>query len=164
MGAVLAAAVLPTVDCGSSNGAATNDCVPAPGSCDAPAPKMSPVDPTLGCLAAPVVVGDICDTSVNRCAPSGGIGPVCAFAPDGGVFVAIMSDNDILTAQGWRFSEPLLSFPNPAAVPPDEIETAADGDECARAQCAAPCAGVAPLSYRFFCSADGGDASDGAGD
>jgi hypothetical protein len=102
LGALAAAASFIT-SCHPASATGENDCVPAPRSCDAPPPKMSPLDLAQGCLATPVVVRDICDTSVSRCTPSAGIGPVCAFAPDGGVFVAIMSDNDMLTAQGWRF-------------------------------------------------------------
>ncbi|HLK39023.1 MAG TPA: hypothetical protein VKU41_19815 [Polyangiaceae bacterium] len=64
------------------------------------------------------------------------------------------------TARGWRFSQPLESFPNPAAIPADEIETAADGDERGRAQCASPCPGVAPLFLGPFCRVDGGEANN----
>jgi hypothetical protein len=92
LGALAAAASFIT-SCHPASATGENDC----------APKMRPLDLAQGCLATPVVVRDICDTSVSRCTPSAGIGPVCAFAPDGGVFVAIMSDNDMLTAQGWRF-------------------------------------------------------------
>jgi hypothetical protein len=158
LGALAAAATFIT-SCHPASATGESDCVPAPGSCDAPPPEMSPLDFAQGCLTAPVVMRDVCDTSVSRCTPSAGIGPVCAFAPDGGVFVAILSDNDMLTAEGWRFSQPLQSFPNPAAIPLDQIETPAEDDECVRAQCARPCPGIEPLSYPFICSGDGGDAA-----
>jgi hypothetical protein len=118
---------------------------------------MNLLDSARGCLAAPVVLHDVCDTSVDRCAPSAGIGPVCALAPDGGVFVAIMSDNDMLTAKGWRFAQPLESFPDPNAIPIDQVATGADEERCAMAQCALPCPGVEQLAFpRSGCSGDGG--------
>jgi hypothetical protein len=144
----------------SSSGPGGGNCSPALGSCDAPSPQMNPLDQQRGCLAARVVLAAVCDTSVNRCAPSGGLGPVCAFAPDGGVFIAILSDNDMLTAKGWRFSQPVMSFPNPAAIPLDQLATGTEEDECARALCAPSCSGVEPLAYGF-CSPDGGDAGGG---
>jgi hypothetical protein len=158
----LLAAVGLASSCILSSSAPGEGCVPAPGSCDAPSPKMSPMDFIRRCLAAPIALRDVCDTSVNRCGASAGIGPVCAFGPDGGVFVAVMSDNDMLRARGWRFSQPLQSFPNPAAIPLDQNATAAQEEACAQAQCAAPCPGVEPLSYRFFCGEDGGDADGNA--
>jgi hypothetical protein len=100
---------------------------------------------SAGCLGAPISVIGICQTSVNRCAPSEGIGIVCAFGPDGGVFVTVGSDNNILTGAGWRFEEPLTSFPDPSVVPSDEIATMADGQECSRAACASLCPAVHAL-------------------
>jgi hypothetical protein len=82
----------------------------------------------------------------NRCSPSAGLGLDCAIAPDGEVFVDILSDNDILTAAGWRFDEPITAFPDPGAVPPEELATLGDVI-CATAACAAPCPGTEPLEY-----------------
>jgi len=112
---------------------------------------MNSLDVTRGCLGAPVELSAVCDTSVNRCAPSAGLGPVCAIAPDGGVFVAVMTDNNMLTATGWRFDQPVYSFPNPTAIPADQFATRGDVDACNRAKCALPCPGVQPLAYFFFC-------------
>ncbi len=138
------------VSCDSTN------CTPAPMSCDNPPPVMHPVDSVRGCLEAPAPVTGVCDTSVNRCAPSAGLGPACAFAPAGGVFFAVLSDNDVLTAEGWQFQK----YPSPAA--PSEVASSAQADECARAACLPACPG-APIPGFTFCAIDAGlDASDAA--
>jgi hypothetical protein len=125
-------------------------CIPAPGSCDAPPPQMNAFDATHGCLGARVPLTKVCNTSVNRCFPSAGLGLVCAIAPDGSVFVSVMSDNNMLTGSGWHFSQPLSSFPYPAAVPADEQATAEQLDRCRQAECASPCPGVEPLNYQPY--------------
>jgi hypothetical protein len=145
--------------CSSSDNGAS-DCIPAPGSCDAPPPQMSLLNQQSGCLAAPTALTAVCDTSVSRCNASAGLGPVCAFAPDAGIFVAIMSDNDMLTAVGWHFSQPVMSFPNPEAIPPAQWATAAEADDCARAVCAPSCPG-AETRPSEFCALDGGHAGGG---
>jgi hypothetical protein len=114
---------------------------------------MSPLDPQRDCLAAPVPLTGVCDTSVNRCTPSAGLGPLCAFAPDGGIFVTIISDNETLTAVGWQFTETGIPIP----IPPDQMATAAEKDECMKALCTPPCSGVHPLDSDFVCPPDGED-------
>jgi hypothetical protein len=143
----------------STSGSGSGSCVPAPGSCDAPAPQMDPMDLAQGCLGAPIALTPVCSTSVNRCAGSAGIGPVCAFSPDGGIYVAIMSDNYMLTAKGWRFSQPLNSFPDPAAIPPEENATTEQEGECTQALCAPPCPGAPRLAYGSWpgCTLDAGE-------
>jgi hypothetical protein len=98
----------------------------------------------------------VCDTSVNRCGASGGLGPLCAFAPDGGIFVTIISDNDILTAVGWQLTQSPSEFPDP--IPSDQLATPAEEGECKKALCTPPCSGVHPLALDFVCSPDGEDA------
>jgi hypothetical protein len=116
---------------------------------------------TRDCFGDPVELSAVCNTSVNRCGPSAGIGPVCAIAPDGGVFVAVMGDNNMLTATGWRFDQG-HSFPNPAAIPAEQFATPDDTAACNRAWCALPCPGVQPEAYSFFCRDAGkGDAESG---
>ena len=100
---------------------------------------MRPIDSARACLEAPVALTEVCSTSVNRCAGNLGLGPVCAFAPDGGAFFAVMSDNDILTANGWQFDE----------YPPG-VST-----ECLRAACLPACPGAAS-PVPTFCILDGG--------
>jgi hypothetical protein len=129
-------------------------CIPPPSSCDAPPPQVSPLDPQRGCLAAPVPLTGVCDTSVNRCTPSAGLGPLCAFAPDGGIFVTIISDNETLTAAGWQFTETGIPIPIPAG----QRATAAEEDECKKALCTPPCSGAHPLALDFVCPPDGEDA------
>jgi hypothetical protein len=148
--------------CSTPTGEAGGSCSPAPRSCDAPSPRMNSFDLTRGCLGDPIELSAVCNTSVNRCAPSAGLGPVCAVAPDGGVFVAVMSDNNMLTATGWRFDQG-YSFPNPAAIPADQFATPDDTAACNRAWCAHPCPGVQPLAPSFlFCRDAGkGDAASG---
>jgi hypothetical protein len=145
--------------CSTSEGISPDTCVPPPGSCDAPAPQMRPLDAIHACLGQAVSLPAVCDTSVNRCNASTGLGPVCAFAPDGAVFVAIMSDNDMLTAAGWRFSEPWQSFPNPTAIPNDQYATVAQEDMCLFAQCSRPCPGLEPLWLSLFCDSGTGETS-----
>jgi hypothetical protein len=158
LAASICSAFLIACDNSLSDGDGGN-CAPAPGSCDAPAPQMDPMDVGHGCLGAPIALTGVCSTSVNRCAASAGIGPVCAFSPDGGVYVAIMSDNYMLTAKGWRFSQPLNSFPDPAAIPPEENATTEQEGECTQALCAPPCPGVRGLTVASWpgCALDAGD-------
>lgn len=77
---------------------------------------------------------------MSRRPPSTGLGPVCAFAPDGTVYFAIGSDNDVLTESGWRFDQSYPSIDVP--YPPDEVATGDDHAKCAAVTCAPPCAGV----------------------
>ena len=46
--------------------------------------------------------------------PSAGLGPVCASSPDGGAFFYIGSDNYVLTADRWRFTQANGGAPPPA--------------------------------------------------
>ena len=122
---------------------------------------MNQLDAVQGCLAAPVALTEVCATSVNRCSPSAGLGLACAFAPDGGVFVTVLSDNLAPNAKGWRFALSVVSYPTP--FPQDEIATSAEYDECSRAACTKPCPGVEPLHY-WSCPDAGGDAPDAGSD
>jgi hypothetical protein len=127
------------------------DCNPPPGSCDGPAPSMYAFDALNVCLkaAAPVPV---CDTSVNRCAPSMGLGPVCAFAPDGTIYFETGSDNAVLTQPGWRFDQPYGSYGDAgASYPPDEVATPDDHTKCVAVTCAPPCPGVSAPSRVAWC-------------
>ncbi len=147
----------PAQDSASAGG----NCSPAPRSCNAPSPRMNSLDMTRSCLGDPVVLSAVCNTSVNRCTPSVGLGPVCAIAPDGAVFVAELSDNNMLTATGWRFDQPVHSFPDPTAIPADQFVTLNDTAACNLALCALPCPGVQALTYRFCIDAGKGDAESG---
>jgi hypothetical protein len=139
-------------------------CIPVPGTCDLGSPSMSSYDVTRGCLGAAVTLPGVCTTSVDRCTPSGGLGTDCAFAPDGGVFVAGMTDNEILTASGWRFVEPTAAFPDPSVVPASETATSAQNATCALARCAPFCPGVAGVQQTYGCPDAGpGDAGPEAG-
>ena len=124
------------------------------------------MDVGRSCLEAPIALTGVCSTSVNRCGGSAGIGPVCAFSPDGGIYVAIMSDNYMLTAKGWRFSQPLNSFPDPAAIPSEENATTEQEGECTQALCATPCPGVARGSYASWpgCTPDAGEVTASSAD
>jgi hypothetical protein len=122
---------------------------------------MNSLDMTRGCLGDPIELSAVCNTSVNRCGPSAGLGPVCAIAPDGGVFVAVMSDNNMLTATGWRFDQPVLSFPNPTAIPAAQFATPDDTAACNRAWCALPCLGIQALTHMFCRDAGKADAESG---
>ena len=130
-------------------------CSPPPESCDAPPPEMHELDPARGCLMAPATVAEICNTSVNPCAPSMGLSTDCAFAPDGRVFIAGTTDNQMYTATGWRFSEPLSSFPQANAIPIDQRSTRADDDRRQALACTPPCPGVKPRAY-VICYLDAG--------
>lgn len=66
---------------------------------------MRQFDPSLGCLLREVSLPDVCVTSVNRCSGAGGLAAICAFAPDGAIFVAVGGNNAVLSAPGWRFSQ-----------------------------------------------------------
>jgi len=138
---------LTLVACPSCND--SSDCTPAPASCANPPPIMRPVDSVRACLDAPVTLTEVCSTSVNRCAGNAGLGPVCAFAPDGGVFFAVTSDNDILTANGWQFDE----YPAPGVS--SEVATGAQAAECLRAACLPSCPGAQSPGFTF-CVLDGG--------
>jgi hypothetical protein len=116
---------------------------------------MRAYDPTNDCIGASTSLTDVCSTSVNRCTPSAGIGPECAVSPDGVVYVAVLGDNNVLTASGWRFDEPIFSFPDPQAVPSDELVTSAEAIVCAHAMCAPPCPG-ADAFWSPGCSNDAG--------
>jgi hypothetical protein len=117
---------------------------------------MSQFDPVRGCLAAPAPVAGVCSTSVNRCGASAGIGVECAFGPDGSVFVAVLSDNYVLTAKGWHFVQAAYLVGTPDS---DEVATSAEEMRCYEVNCAPPCPGVKPLEY-FRC--DGGSAGSDA--
>lgn len=126
-------------------------CFPAPQSCDAPKTSMSQLDVARGCLLAPATLADVCATSVNRCGPSEGLGPACAIAPDGRVFVAAaFSDNFVLTAKGWQFELPFSSYPPQlaSAYPKEQMASDTQGQACADALCVPPCPGVPPLPGR----------------
>ena len=125
----------------ASRDVADEACIPPAGACDAPKLETYPVKGS--CLDAHVALADVCVTSVNRCTPSAGLVPLCAFAPDGTVYAAMTSDNWIPTAKGWRFAIALGSYPNPSAIPGDEIATPAEYDECRRVMCFPLCAGGA---------------------
>jgi len=126
-------------------------CRPAPGSCGGPAPSMYVYDAVNVCLSAAVTV-PVCDTEVNACTPSAGLGPVCAIAPDGTAYFAIGSDNDVLTEPGWRFAQSYESFGDAAnSYPPDEMATGDAGATCAAVECAPPCPGVSVPSRVAWC-------------
>jgi hypothetical protein len=114
---------------------------------------MRPIDTTRGCLGASVTLTDVCSTSVNRCAPSGGIGPVCAFAPDGGAFIAIGSDNYTLHATNWHFLQANGGGWQP---PPEQAATTAQSDTCNLGNCLPACPGT-PV-FNGFCFRDAGPA------
>jgi len=164
-----AALLLATGAAGCSSPHPAVSCEPPPGSCNGPPPVMSQLDTGGGCRAAPVTLNEVCDTPVDQCFPSGGLGPVCAIAPDGGVFVAVLSDNDMLTATGWRFDQPM--FPRADGVPAGQMATAPDqAIACRQAMCAPLCPGVPraaaddPASFLRGPCADagqGGAATDG---
>ena len=131
---------------------------------------MSPLDTARQCLLAPVTLTDVCATTVNHCGPSEGLGPACAFAPDGGLFVtAAFSDNVVLTAKGYEFELPFSDYPAQiaSAYPKEQMASDAQGQACADALCVPPCPGVAPLPGRDVAcpDLDGGappsDAADG---
>ena len=69
-----------------------------------------------------------------------GLCTACAFAPDGRIFVATMSDNLIPSATGWRFS--LCRRGYPIVFPPDQIATSEQDDLCAKMSCSPLCPGV----------------------
>lgn len=150
----------------TGSGSSASGCVPPPESCDLSAPRMTPVEAN-GCLGAPTVLRQVCVTSVNRCSASAGLGVVCAFAPDGTVYVMVGSDNDVLTAPGWHFAQ----YVEPAMVPSDQVATADEAATCQQLSCASPCPGVSAPNFDFpflpssICSVDSGgtDGSD-AGD
>jgi hypothetical protein len=98
---------------------------------------MMPVEAS-GCLGAPTTLQQVCVTSVDRCNALTGLGIVCAFAPDGTVYVMIGSDNDVLTAPGWHFAE----YVQPGRVPIDQGATADETATCQQLSCASPCPGV----------------------
>lgn len=154
---VALAASVALASCSTSDDA----CIPPPGSCDAPAIEMNPVDAVQGCLAAPVALTEVCATSVNRCTPSAGLGRVCAFAPDGRVFVAVLSDNLTLSAKGWRFAQDVQSFPTP--FPPEQNATRAEYEQCIRAACTKTCPGAERVGY-LGCLDGGGGVADAAGE
>jgi hypothetical protein len=139
-----------------------SDCIPPPESCDQGSAVMSQVDTVHDCILPPVQLTPVCVTSVNRCAASTGVYTGCAFAPDGGVFIggSASTDNNILTAPGWRFSE--IWFGPPIT---DEEATEEESQRCTAAICFPPCPGVAPVN--LLCAqtgaGDGGalDAADG---
>jgi hypothetical protein len=152
-------AVLPFA--GASAGCSGGGCDAERVACDGPPPQMRLLDVGRGCLGPVEQVTGVCHTLVNRCTPSGAIAPACAVSPDGGVFVAIMTDNDMLTGAGWHFIEAVASFPDPAAIPTDEEATGEQAQECARALCAPQCSGGGPLEYAsLFCESDAGEAGD----
>jgi hypothetical protein len=105
-----------------------------------------------GCLGPSTTLQQVCVTSVNRCSALSGVGVVCAFAPDGTVYVGLRSDNTVLTANGWHFDQ----FADPTIVSGDPGATATDAMECARASCAPPCPGVPPPSLPGHCPVDSG--------
>jgi hypothetical protein len=114
-----------------------SNCEPPPESCDQGSPQMMPVEDG-GCLGAPVALPQVCATSVNRCGASAGLGVVCAFAPVGSVYVTMGSDNDVLTAPGWRFAE----YVELASIPGDQAATQSESASCVQLACASPCPGV----------------------
>jgi hypothetical protein len=150
------ATCLSFVACTHTTGDATDAaCSPPLGSCDLPAPEMSPVDTARRCLLeAPVALSAVCSTSVNRCAPSDGVGIVCAFAPDGGVFVSLSTDNDVPTATAWRFA--LNDSAYLGEVPSAELATSAESDLCAQAACMPACSGQ--KTFQWLCPDAGADA------
>jgi hypothetical protein len=105
---------------------------------------MNQVDTVHDCILPPVQLTAVCLTSVNRCAASAGVQEGCAFAPDGGVFVGgpADSDNNILTAQGWRFVQ-YGTFPS------NEVATLEEQQECAAASCFPLCPGTPKAT--LFC-------------
>jgi hypothetical protein len=100
---------------------------------------MYRVDLVHGCLDPSEVLTAVCGTSVNRCGGSEGLGSLCAFSPDGGVFVEEWSDNDWLTRQGWRFTggENVPDFALDAQATTSEVQ------QCYSAQCMKLCSGAA---------------------
>jgi len=128
-----------------------DDCIPPPSSCDVGSPSMYPLDAARGCLGTPITLSDVCRTTVNRCAPSAGLGYVCVFAPDGSLFINFASDNYKMTAAAWSFVQ--------QGVPSGGF-TEGDSARCMQAQCLPTCPGVAPWTNRPFC----GDAGFVAGD
>ncbi len=144
----------------SGNGSSGSGCVPPAESCDRGSPEMMPLEAS-GCLGAPTKLTQVCVTSANRCYPSAGLGVVCAFAPDGTVYAMVGSDNDVLTAPGWRFSQYVVG----ATAPSDQVATPEETTTCQRLWCASPCPGLHASYLPFACPADSGvpDGSDAGG-
>ena len=133
-----------------------NNCFPSAASCDGPPPQLSPLDTIHGCLGAPITLPEVCSTSANRCNENSGLALDCAFAPDGGLFVGLTSDNYVLTGNGWTFVQPPNPFQGPIRT--DQVATAAQNGECTAAMCSPPCPGVEALLTFASCSEDGGTA------
>jgi hypothetical protein len=143
---------------GSDSANADAGCSSPAGSCDGPSPIFYQVDLADNCvLPAQVTLSDICSTTVNRCAPSGGIGPACAFSPDGGVYVQTQSDNNMYSASGWHFDQPYGGFPDPGPLPADQHASDAQQTQCVQVQCWPACSGP-PIGYGLggSCPIDGG--------
>lgn len=132
------------------------DCRPKAGTCDGVSPTMNRVVWTgdAACLSAAVALTGVCNTSLDKCTPSAGLGDDCAFGPDGSVFIGLMSDNEVLTAAGWRFVEPWESFGGNSPFPSEQVATATQYNLCAQAACLPACTPeVSTYPPRAFCSA-----------
>jgi hypothetical protein len=148
------------IACSSSSSSSDADagCIPAAGSCDGPAPVFYQVDLQNHCIEpAQITLNAICSTSVNRCGESAGIGPACAFSPDGGVYVQFQSDNNMYSANNWNFDQPYADFPDPGALPADQHASDAQQAQCFAIDCFPYCSGSGPsFANGIDCANDAG--------
>ena len=83
---------------------------------------------------------------------------MCAFAPDGRAYFAIGSDNYVLTADKWRFTQAYGGAT--WQPPPDQGGTFDDDNRCAKASCMPACPGAPKIDFGGLClDAGGGDAA-----
>jgi len=117
-------------------------------------------DAVRKCLDAPETYVGLCvngeAVDPRRCAAAS-LGPACAIAPDGGIYLAKLRGDEYFSAPGWRTDH------YPASGPPRPAGTDATPEEyaqCYFASCAPPCPGVedSHLMPSFDCPADAGSA------
>lgn len=116
------------------------------GACNVQSPAvMHQYDEGRGCLMSAAPVPGLClSTAINGPCQSGSVGPGCAIAPDGGIFVTSLNGSQYLSGVGWRSTAYPMDYGPPR--PESDIANGADEDRCAMAECSLSCDGT-PADY-----------------
>jgi hypothetical protein len=143
-------------------GQTSNPCSSAAyGACNVQSPAiMQQYDEVHGCLSAAAPVPGLCRSSViNGPCQSASLGPGCAIAPDGGIFVTSLPGAQYVSGAGWRSTRYPMGYGPPR--PASDVATGEDLGRCAIAQCSPSCDGTPT----YYLHVDCGDAAsnDGGG-
>lgn len=124
---------------------------------------MWPFDAARGCFEAQADTPAVCVSTSVPCTPAASLGTVCAFDPQGHLFLAELRGDEDLTGTGWRFTTTRTGYG--PSLPTAMRATADEEARCQATACVSACPGVPPVVLRPHagCAADAGG-TDVSGD